>query len=127
MTSPKSQKPYQWRCFGTHVQSAAHPPLYPLYLSVWSALGATSTLWHRLATVPLGAATVYLVGRAGYDMRSDRVGLVAAGIAAAYPTLWVNDALLMSETLFAFTIALITWLAYRYLRRPSRAGGPRRT
>lgn len=114
--------PYLWKCFGTHAQSAAHPPLYPLYLSVWSLFGGTTTLWHRIATAPLGAATVYVVGRAGYDMRSSRVGLVASFIAAFYPTLWVNDALLMSETLFALTIALLTWLAYRYLRRPTRAG-----
>src|SRR5215471_3203543 len=43
-------EPYAWKCFGQHIQSAAHPPLYPLYLAAWSVFGATSTLWHRIAT-----------------------------------------------------------------------------
>jgi Dolichyl-phosphate-mannose-protein mannosyltransferase len=112
-------EPYLWRCFGTTVQSAAHPPLYPLYLSAFSLFGGTSTLVHRLATALLGAGTVWFVGAAGREMRSERIGLVAAVIAALYPALWINDALLMSETIFAFTIALLVWSTYRYLNQPS--------
>jgi 4-amino-4-deoxy-L-arabinose transferase-like glycosyltransferase len=112
-------EPYAWKCFGQHIQSAAHPPLYPLYLSAFSLVGAASPLWHRLATTLLGAAVVWLIGLTGREMRSERLGLVAAVIAAIYPALWINDALLMSETIFAFTVALLVWFSYRYINKPS--------
>jgi hypothetical protein len=112
-------EPFAWKCFGQHLQSAAHPPLYPLYLSVFSLAGASSFLWHRIATALLGAGTVWLLGLAGREMRSERLGLVAASIAAIYPALWINDSLVMSETLFAFTIALLVWFCYRFINKPS--------
>jgi 4-amino-4-deoxy-L-arabinose transferase-like glycosyltransferase len=115
-------EPYVFQCFDMKMQSAAHPPLYPLYLSVFSVLGGSSTLIHSLATALLGAATVWFVGLAGREMLSERLGIVAAIIAALYPGLWVNDGLLMSETMFALTIAVLTWLSYRYIRNPTRAG-----
>jgi hypothetical protein len=115
-------EPYQFQCFDLKIQSAAHPPLYPLYLSVFSVLGGSSTLWHSLATALLGGATVWFIGLAGREMFSERLGIVAAVIAAVYPGLWVNDGLLMSETMFALTIAVLTWLSYRYIGRPTRAG-----
>jgi 4-amino-4-deoxy-L-arabinose transferase-like glycosyltransferase len=115
-------EPYQFECFGTKIQSAAHPPLYPLFLSVFSVFGGTSTLSHSIATALLGTLTVTFIGLAGREMVSERVGIAAAIVAALYPALWVNDGLLMSETLFATTIALLVWLSYRYIRRPSTAG-----
>ena len=42
-------------------------------------------------------------------------------IAAIYPNLWVNDGLVMSETLATLAVALAILLAYRFIRRPSVA------
>lgn len=114
--------PFRWKCLHELDQSASHPPLYSMYLAVVGFIGGTATLAQRIATALAGAATVALVGLAGREWRDERTGLVAAVIAAATPTLWVNDGLLMSETVFATTIALLVWLSFRYRRRPSTRG-----
>jgi 4-amino-4-deoxy-L-arabinose transferase-like glycosyltransferase len=44
--------------------------------------------------------------------------LLAAGIAAVYPFLWVNDGLIMSETLTALTVVAALLLTYKLVRRP---------
>jgi hypothetical protein len=48
-----------------------------------------------------------------------RAGLIAAGIAAVYPLLWVIDGSLMSETTYALLITLTLLAAYRYADAPS--------
>src|SRR3954447_21127776 len=82
------------------------PPLYPLYLSAFSLVGLKSWAAHRVASCLLGAATVGAVGILGRRVGGDRVGLGAAGIAAVYPLLWVNDATVLSESLYGLLIAL---------------------
>lgn len=114
--------PFQWRENHVLVPSAYHPPLYTLYLALWSALGATSRLWHILASALLGGTTVGVVGLFGRQVGGERIGLAAATVAALYPALWLNDALLMSESLFGLTIAATLWLSYRYRARPSLTG-----
>lgn len=114
--------PFIWRELDRFVPSAYHPPLYSAYLGLWSVLGATSRLWHMLASVLLGTATVGVVGLLGREMAGERVGIAAAAVAALNPSLWVNDALLMSESLFALTLAASFWAAYRYRDRPSTRG-----
>lgn len=114
--------PFIWREFDRFVPSAYHPPLYSAYLGLWSVLGATSRLWHMFASVLLGTATVGVVGLLGREMAGERVGIAAAAVAALNPSLWVNDALLMSESLFALTLAASFWAAYRYRNHPSTRG-----
>jgi 4-amino-4-deoxy-L-arabinose transferase-like glycosyltransferase len=67
----------------------------------------------------LGTGTVVLIGVAGRLLGGDRLGLIAATIAAVYPMLWLADGSLMSETTYAFFVcaALVCALAYR--RAPS--------
>ena len=43
---------------------------------------------------------------------------MAAAIAALYPNLWINDGLVMSETLATLAVALAILLAYRFIRAP---------
>jgi 4-amino-4-deoxy-L-arabinose transferase-like glycosyltransferase len=75
---------------------------------------------HRYAMVVLGTLVVLLVGLLGRRVGGDTVGLVAAGIAAVNPEMWVNDGLVMSETLTVLTI-VATLLAVLWWRdRPSR-------
>src|SRR3954453_4084838 len=99
--------------------TADHPPLYPLYLSLFSLVGLKSWAAHRVASCLLGAATVGAVGILGRRVGGDRVGLVAAGIAAVYPLLWVNDATVLSESLYGPLIALALIAAYRVIDRPT--------
>src|SRR3954471_7857351 len=99
--------------------TADHPPLYPLYLSLFSLVGLKSWAAHRVASCLLGAATVGAVGILGRRVGGDRVGLVAAGIAAVYPLLWVNDATVLSESLYGLLIALALIAAYRVIDRPT--------
>ena len=98
--------------------SAQHPPLTVLALTpvAWATNG--SQLAMRFAMVVLGAVTVGLVGVLAREIAGDGVGLLAAGLAAVYPFLWVNDWLIMSETLTALTVVAALLLAYKLVRRP---------
>ena len=98
--------------------SAQHPPLTVLALTpvAWATNG--SQLAMRFAMVVLGAVTVGLVGLLAREIAGDGVGLLAAGLAAVYPFLWVNDGLIMSETLTALTVVAALLLAYKLVRRP---------
>ena len=105
---------------GVRFQSADHPPLYIVYLAGWSVVGADSVLAHQLASVLLGVVTVALVGLLGRRLVNDRAGLIGAFLAAVYTYIWVNDALVMSETISITAIAALLLLTYRYLSDPSR-------
>lgn len=109
-------------------QSAGHPPGYVAYLAAYALVGFDSALSNRLASGIAGAAAVALVGlagraigqMAGFGARAaDRAGLIAALLAAVHPYLWVNDALILSESLYAALVALIILAAYHLWRAPS--------
>jgi 4-amino-4-deoxy-L-arabinose transferase-like glycosyltransferase len=99
--------------------TAEHPPLFPLLVGLLTKLGAAGYLGQKLLLCLVGTATVAFVGLAGRELAGPVVGLVAAGIAAAYPFLWVADGSLMSETLYGALLAATLWLAIRFARRPS--------
>ena len=98
---------------------ADHPPAYWFYLAAWSLLGVKSILGHQLVTCLLGGAMVVLAGLLGRRLGSQRVGLIAAGLVAVYACLWINDALVMSESLAVVATGLLLLAAYRLLDRPS--------
>jgi hypothetical protein len=104
---------------GHPYSTALHPPAWPFLLAIGSKFGATSFLAHRLVGCLAGAVVVAELGLLGRRVGGDRVGLVAAGIAAAYPTLIAADGSLMSETLYGAFVAAALLLAYRLLDRPS--------
>lgn len=130
-------EPFTWLKDHRIVPTAIHPPLFTLALAVSSVLGGTSFFAHKVVSCLLGSATVGVVGliatavasttRAGpgsgrpAGISPERLGLVAAGLAAVYPNLWVVDGILMPETLFGLTIALVVLAAYGFLRRPALA------
>lgn len=82
------------------VPAAEHGPLTSIVLAPFS-VGDDPVRWQRLATVALGVVVVVLVGLLGRRLAGDRVGLVAAALAAVYPNLWMNDGLVMAESLAA--------------------------
>jgi 4-amino-4-deoxy-L-arabinose transferase-like glycosyltransferase len=74
---------------------------------------------HRYTMVVLGTLLVLLVGLLGRRVGGDTVGLVAAGIAAVSPNIWVNDGLVMSETITGLTVVGAMLLALELRRRPT--------
>jgi hypothetical protein len=111
--------PDQWLANGDLVDSALHPPAYTTFLGTFSLLGLDTATQHRLLSSLLGVATVVLVGLLGRTLGGRRVGAIAAGIAAVYPMLWINDGMLQAESLYAALAAGLLLVAHRALRWPS--------
>ncbi len=100
----------QWvRNLFTGLPTANHPPLTVLVLAPASWLFRDSTFAQRMTMVILGALTVGVIGLAGRRLAGPVAGLAAAGLTAMAPTLWINDALITSETLTALLVALVLW------------------
>lgn len=99
--------------------TAAHPPLYALFLAAGSVLGAKSILAHQLMGCLVGTATVIGCGLIGNQLGGNRAGLAAMTVAALYPGLWITDGGLMSEALFALLATAVTVAAYNYARARS--------
>jgi 4-amino-4-deoxy-L-arabinose transferase-like glycosyltransferase len=102
-----------------NVQAADHPPLYLMYLSVFSALGMGTVTWHLLASTLLGAASIAVAGLAGREIVGPRAGIIAAVLVAIYPNAWRYDGMMLSETLVILMVLLSVWLAYRFWHDPT--------
>ncbi len=112
--------PWQWALRHTGVHPGAeHPPMYTLFLAIPSSLGFHTFREHVVSGVLLGSLTCGVVGFAGRAVAGRRVGIVAAFLAAVYANLWINDALVMSETITAMLAAFVVWFGYRFWRNPS--------
>ena len=98
---------------------ALHPPAWALVLTIWAWLGQHSWLAQQTLAAAVGTLTVGAVGLAGRRIAGVRVGLIAAGIAALYPGLWVYERAILSETLLLLGIAVMILVAYRFRARPS--------
>ena len=98
---------------------ALRPPAWAIVLTIWAWLGQHS--WHSQQVLGciIGAVTVLLVGLCGRQLAGDRVGLLAAGIAAGYAGLWVYERAILSETLLLPEIALFVLLVYRFRENPT--------
>ena len=107
-----------------HVEpTAGHPPVYVAYLSVFSKLGVRSPTGHKLASALLGAVSIILAGLLGRELRSERLGLIAAFLTAVYANIWVNDVMLMSETAALAMAFASTVLGVRFWRSPTMRNG----
>jgi 4-amino-4-deoxy-L-arabinose transferase-like glycosyltransferase len=103
--------------------TAEHPPGWPLLLSLSSLLGANGWAAHRLVQSAVAGVAVIALGLLGRRVAGERVGLLAAGLGAAYPMLVWTDGSLMSETLYGLWVAAILLLAYELLEHPSAGRG----
>src|SRR3954462_14264381 len=103
---------------GNGTPTALHPPLFPLLLALPSWLGLDSYTAHRLVVCLIGTRTIAVVGLVPRRLAGERAGLIAAGLAAAYPTLISADAAVMSETLLGLLVALSMLAAYRLIDSP---------
>ena len=111
--------PYLWANRGESVASAAHAPLYTLYLSFWSALGVDTVTGHRLASCLLGVAAVTLIGLLAFRLAGRAAGLLGAGIAALYPGLWINDGMLLAESIAIVAMVCALHAMYSFWRTPT--------
>jgi uncharacterized membrane protein len=100
--------------------AADHPPLTAIVMTPVAFVFGDEILPKRLAMSVLGVAVVALIGLLARDVsRSERVGVIAGVVAALYPNLWLNDALVMSETIATLATAAVLLLAVRFHRRPT--------
>jgi 4-amino-4-deoxy-L-arabinose transferase-like glycosyltransferase len=99
--------------------TASHPPLYPLYLAAFDKLGLSSYDAQRAISCLLGTAAVVLIGLVGRRLAGARAGLIAAGLAAVYPQLFMVDGTLVAESMFAPLVVLALLLGYLLLDRPT--------
>jgi 4-amino-4-deoxy-L-arabinose transferase-like glycosyltransferase len=111
--------PYFWLQTGHLADSASHPPAYSAFLGLLSAVGLESATTHRLASGLLGTAAVVVIGLLGRRLAGPRAGLLAAGLAAVYPMLWINDGMLQAESLYAVVVAGVLLAAHRFWDRPT--------
>src|ERR1700742_1732830 len=111
-----------FRRVAENVPTAEHPPLHIVVLAFFDLLGAHSTAAQKACMGLVGSVTVGLIGLLGRAVRDETAGLIAAGIAAIYPMLWLPDAAIMSETTSMLPVAAALLVAYQ---RPSvkRAAG----
>ena len=104
--------------FNDGAAAADHPPLTALVVASVS-WGSDPVMRQRLLMAFLGAGVVWLVGLLGTRVVGRRGGLIAAGLTGLYAAFWMNDGLVMSETLSALCIAGLLLVVYWYLDAPS--------
>jgi 4-amino-4-deoxy-L-arabinose transferase-like glycosyltransferase len=102
-----------------YVQTASWPPLFVFVLATTSVVGLKSFLAHRVWCCVIGAAAVGATGLAGREIAGRRAGLIAAGVVAVYPNIWMSDELALSECLSPLLVALVLLCAYRFWKRPA--------
>jgi 4-amino-4-deoxy-L-arabinose transferase-like glycosyltransferase len=100
-------------------RTASQPPGWSGLLAVPSLIGLRSILSHQLIACLIGSATIVMTGLAGRAAFGRRVGLIAAGVVAVYPSVWLYERELMSEPLALFLVGTCIWLSYRFHTRPN--------
>ncbi|MBI00769.1 MAG: hypothetical protein CL467_09305 [Acidimicrobiaceae bacterium] len=107
-----------------HIEpTAGHPPLWVVFLGVFSFFGLTSVGSHQVISAMVGASGVLAVGLTAQQVERSTgisgVALPAAALTAVHASFWLNDGLLMSETLIVPLTALLLGSALQFNRRPA--------
>ena len=100
--------------------TAGHPPGWTLLLGIGAFLGLTGVFEAQLLATVLGLPAIALVGLAGRRLGSERLGLISAGLAATYAFVWVNDGLLMAETVAIGAAAGTVLVGLQFATSPDR-------
>ena len=102
--------------------AADHPPLAALAAALAGLLPGepgSHVLGQRLTMAVIGVAAVVVIGLLARSVAGPAAGLIAAGLAAVHAGFWINDGLVMAETLVTLATAGALWAAFRYRRSPS--------
>ena len=103
-----------------HIEpTAGHPPLWVVLLAFPVLIGLDSILIQQIFSALIGSLGVFAIGWATREMIGEKSGLIAAGIASIYAFLWLNDGLLMSETLVIPIVAIAVGLSARLYNKNS--------
>ena len=107
--------------------AADHPPLTVFAILPVIATGdrlgfaeSTTQLVVRFEMLLIGLFGIVLMALLTRRLAGDTAGLIAAGIAALYPYLWVNDGLIMSEALAVAAVVGALLLLVRLIDAPKR-------
>lgn len=108
--------------FVSGVPAADHPPLTALVITpvtwMFTWTGSVVTV-QRLQMAIIGTVSVFAMAYLGRLVGGIRAGLLAAGATAVYVNVWVNDGLVMAETLTFLLVTLITISVLRSIAEPS--------
>jgi hypothetical protein len=92
-------------------------PGYPLLIAPLTTLGSASLTAIHLANAALGVFAVWLIYRIGQGLLGTRAGLIAAGIAALLPGLWLWTPILSAENLSVPLFLTVAALLLEHQRR----------
>jgi 4-amino-4-deoxy-L-arabinose transferase-like glycosyltransferase len=111
-------RPGEFYGAGLSLPTAERAPLFPVALAGLAKLGLTGGDG-RLLGLLTGGGTIVVLGLLGRRLAGPRAGLVAAGLAALYPTLIAADGALMTESLYGLLAAASLLAAYHLVEAPS--------
>lgn len=86
------------------------PPLFTYLLTFAYSMTNRSSLGARILLSSVGSLTCVVIFLLGRRVFSHKVGFLAGLVAAAYPFLWIPDAMLLPEALYTL---LVTYTIYR--------------
>ena len=112
-------EPIQWLTQGRFVPSAIHPPLFTLWLTPASLLGARGYLSHKTMAALAGVGVIVVAALLARRLAGDRAGVLAAVAVALYPNLFIIDGTLWPEGLYTALVGLALVFAYRWKDGPS--------
>lgn len=112
-------RPFDLRILHVSRPTAEYPPLFPALLAIPSFLGAKSVDAQRIFLCFVGTGTVVLIGFLGRRVGGPVVGVIGAAIAALYPMLFLNESVLMAESVYVLLVTAALLLAYRAVDSPT--------
>ena len=97
----------------TEQPAAEHAPLTSVLLAPASLLDPYIN-WQRSTNTLVGIITIPLIALVARRVAGRRVAVIAAVLAAVYPNLWMNDSLVMAESVSTLCAVLALWAALRH-------------
>ncbi|NNN21292.1 MAG: hypothetical protein HKL80_04735, partial [Acidimicrobiales bacterium] len=106
-------------CVATSNPTAAHPPLWTLFLAVADIFHFQTLGTQLILNCILGALAIPIMAMVGKRVAGNAAGILTAFFVAAYPGGWVETGQLTAETLGLVTACLVILGTYRLVERPS--------
>jgi Dolichyl-phosphate-mannose-protein mannosyltransferase len=111
-------RPAEFYRDGVALPTAERAPLFTALVAGLYELGFTGGDG-RLVGLVTGGGTIAALGLLGRRLASPRAGLLAAGVAALYPTLIAADGAMMTESTYGVFAAWSMLAAYRLVDEPN--------